>query len=144
MTRTISMNERMGSAVSIPVRSLKRRSDPALISRAASRKAIGASQEPPPRITLTRAVQIAAVALQNLTDEAGQPIILHVLHVTDACCTEEKRIVALLHEVVGRSRWTLSNLRRESVPDTVLDAVHTLTRVHAETRAASADHAPKR
>lgn len=119
----------------------------AVIHRSGIRKgaeATGASQDRAPYMTLRRAVQIAAVALQDETDGADLPFILHALRVTDACSTEDERIVALLHEVVGHSRWTLRDLRREGVPDHVVDAVHALTPAGAETRAASGDHAHNR
>jgi len=93
---------------------------------------------------LRHAVQIAAVALQNLTDKEGQPFILHCLRVMDGCSDEKERIVALLHEVIGHSRWTLGDLRREGVPDNLLHAVHKLTLADAETNPASADHAHHR
>ena len=92
-----------------------------------------------PCMTLRRAVQIAAIAHQGQDDQTGQPRILHALRVMNACSSEEERIVAMLHAVVESGQCTLEELRREGLPDTLVEAVDALTRRPGETHAQSAD-----
>lgn len=93
------------------------------------------------RITLRRAVQMAAAALRDQEDQAGQPCILHALSVMNACSTEDERIVAMLHPVVERGQCTLDALRCEGLPDELVKAVDALTRRPEEAHDQSARRA---
>lgn len=86
-----------------------------------------------PRITLQRAVQIAALALREHEDGAGQPRILQALGVMNACATEDERIVAVLHPVVERGQCTLEALGWEGLPEDLIEAVDALVRRPGET-----------
>ncbi|WP_040325631.1 HD domain-containing protein [Aurantimonas manganoxydans] len=77
--------------------------------------------------TIERARAIAGSAHAGQVDKAGADYITHPLRVCDAIIGEEARIVALLHDVVEDSDWTLQGLREEGFSDTVVDAVEALT-----------------
>jgi (p)ppGpp synthase/HD superfamily hydrolase len=78
--------------------------------------------------TLERAIQIAVQAHMGQKDKGGEPYILHPLRVMFKMHTDLERIVAVLHDVVEDSEWTLDHLRDEGFPDQVLAAVDCLTR----------------
>lgn len=90
---------------------------------------------------LERAIQIAAEAHRGQKDKAGQPYILHPLRVMAACSTEHERVVAVLHDVVEDSAWTLDDLRREGLEDELVEAVDAMTRREGEAYADFVDRA---
>ncbi|MEO9786540.1 MAG: HD domain-containing protein [Aurantimonas coralicida] len=77
--------------------------------------------------TIERARAIAVSAHAGQVDKAGADYITHPLRVCDAVTGEEAKIVALLHDVVEDSDWTLEGLRQEGFSDAVVDAVDALT-----------------
>lgn len=83
--------------------------------------------------TLDRAIQIAVEAHQGQKDKAGAPYILHPLRVMLHMETEEQMMVAVLHDVVEDSHWTLIDLQREGFPEQVIEAVDHLSRRDSET-----------
>jgi len=83
--------------------------------------------------TLERALVIAAEAHQGATDKGGAPYILHPLRLMHQMTTVDERIVALLHDVVEDSPWTLDALRAEGFSEEVVLAVDSLTRREGET-----------
>ena len=94
--------------------------------------------------TLERAIEIARKAHEGQVDKAGAPYIGHPLRVMDRV-PEEAKIAAVLHDVVEDSSVTLSDLRAEGFPESVVEAVEALTKRPGETyelfilRAASND-----
>lgn len=93
--------------------------------------------------TLERAIAIAATAHVGQVDKAGAPYILHPLRVMlDATLTTpEKRMVAVLHDVVEDTAVTLQDLEREGFAQEVLAAVEALTKRPGETRLEAAARA---
>lgn len=83
--------------------------------------------------TLERALVIAAEAHQGTTDKGGAPYILHPLRLMQQMTTTDERIVALLHDVVEDSPWTLDALRAEGFSEEIVAAVDGLTRREGET-----------
>ncbi len=83
--------------------------------------------------TLERALIIAAQAHEGTTDKGGAPYILHPLRLMHQMTTTEERIVALLHDVVEDSHWTLDDLRAEGFSEEIVAAVDGLTRREGET-----------
>ena len=77
--------------------------------------------------TIERARAIAESAHAGQVDKAGADYITHPLRVCDSVTGEEARIVALLHDVVEDSDWTLEGLREEGFSDAVVAAVDALT-----------------
>lgn len=82
--------------------------------------------------TLERAIAIAAEAHAGDTDKAGEPYIYHPLRVMRSCETLEERMVAVLHDVVEDSDWTLDWLREEGFSEAVVSGVDALTRRDGE------------
>lgn len=77
---------------------------------------------------LSRAIAIAAIAHQNQRDKADAPYILHPLRLMLRGQTPLEQIVAVLHDVVEDSEWTLPQLAAEGFPPTVIAALDCLTR----------------
>jgi len=80
-----------------------------------------------------RAIQIAVEAHSGQLDKAAQPYILHPLRVMLKMSNEEERIVAVLHDVVEDTPWTLEGLAKEGFSDTVLQAIDNVTNRPDET-----------
>lgn len=77
---------------------------------------------------LGRAVAIAATAHQNQVDKANAPYILHPLRLLLRGQTSLEQIVAVLHDVVEDSDWTLARLAAEGFPNEAIVALDCLTR----------------
>jgi (p)ppGpp synthase/HD superfamily hydrolase len=83
--------------------------------------------------TLERAISIAAEAHAGQVDKAGAPYILHPLRVMLRLKSFEARVVAVLHDVVEDTAWTLERLRAEGFSPSVIAALDALTRRDHET-----------
>lgn len=83
---------------------------------------------------LSRAIALAADAHLSHLDKAGKPYILHPLRVMFSLgkVSEEEQIVAVLHDVVEDSSWTLEKLEAEGFSGAVVCAIDCLTRRNAE------------
>lgn len=77
---------------------------------------------------LESALKIAIKAHEGQTDKAGKAYILHPLRIASNCSTIETQIVALLHDVVEDSSITLEDLKTSGFPDTIIDAIDSVTR----------------
>ena len=86
-----------------------------------------------PRPTLEDAIALAVEAHRGQRDKAGQTYILHPLRVMMRLETETERMVAVLHDVVEDSPWTLERLRGLGYPEEVLGALDCLTKREGET-----------
>lgn len=82
--------------------------------------------------TLGRAIAIAADAHAGQLDRAGAPYVLHPLRVMDASESEVERMVAVLHDVVEDSAWTLDGLRAEGFSEEVVSAIDAVSRREGE------------
>jgi (p)ppGpp synthase/HD superfamily hydrolase len=65
-------------------------------------------------------------------DKAGEAYILHPMRVMQQMSSDEERIVAVLHDVVEDSSWTLADLQNEGFSEEVLDALDKLTKREGE------------
>ncbi|MFY0525315.1 GTP pyrophosphokinase [Archangium gephyra] len=83
--------------------------------------------------TLEDAIALAVEAHRGQRDKAGQTYILHPLRVMMRLETETERMVAVLHDVVEDSPWTLERLRGLGYPEQVLGALDCLTKREGET-----------
>ncbi|MDB6066855.1 MAG: metal dependent phosphohydrolase [Pedosphaera sp.] len=81
---------------------------------------------------LERAIEIAVRAHHGQRDKSGAPYILHPLRMMLRVKRPEEKMVAVLHDVVEDSDWTLAMLRKEGFPKAVLAAVDHLTRRETE------------
>ena len=86
--------------------------------------------------TLEDALELAVRAHRGQRDKAGQPYILHPLRVMARLDTETERMVALLHDVVEDTPYTLERLRELGYGEDVLGALERLTKAEGEDYAA--------
>ncbi|MEG1545244.1 MAG: GTP pyrophosphokinase [Tannerellaceae bacterium] len=74
-----------------------------------------------------KASALATEAHKGQVDKAGRKYIEHPAYVASKVTTNEEKATAWLHDVVEDTEITLSYLREDGFPDTVVDAVGTLT-----------------
>ena len=91
--------------------------------------------------TLERAITIALKAHAGQKDKGGEAYILHPLRLMLGMPTETARIVAVLHDVVEDSAWTLDDLRAEGFSAEVLQALEALSKLPGESRIEAARRA---
>ena len=82
---------------------------------------------------LDRAIAIAVKAHSGQKDRNGAPYILHPLRVMNRVDTDLEKIIAVLHDVVEDTGWSLETLRAEGFPHEVITAVDCLTKRKSET-----------
>jgi (p)ppGpp synthase/HD superfamily hydrolase len=81
---------------------------------------------------LENAIAIAVEAHRGQKDRAGAAYILHPLRVMARLNFEAEQIVAVLHDVVEDTDWTLDRLRQEGFSDDVLQAIDCVTKRDGE------------
>lgn len=81
---------------------------------------------------IAKAITIAIDAHKGQKDKGGNPYILHPLTVASKQETENGIVVALLHDVVEDSQYTLDDLRQAGFPPDVCNAVDMLTHKQGE------------
>lgn len=77
---------------------------------------------------LEQAIYIALQAHSGKLDKGGSPYILHPLRVMLTMVTTEEKIVAVLHDVIEDSGFTIQQLKQNGFSKKVLDAVSLLTK----------------
>jgi (p)ppGpp synthase/HD superfamily hydrolase len=82
---------------------------------------------------LEEAIRIAVEAHRGQKDRAGRPYILHPLRMMSRMQTDEEKIVAVLHDVVEDTDWSLEQLRAAGFPEELTAAVEALTKREGET-----------
>ena len=83
--------------------------------------------------TLEDAILLAAQAHQGQKDKAGAPYILHPLRVMLRMGSDIGMMVAVLHDVLEDTQYTLLDLQQAGYPEEVLEALDCLTRRENET-----------
>lgn len=86
--------------------------------------------------TLQRALEIAVAAHAGQVQHNGDPYVLHPIALMMSVDGDDARVVALLHDVVEDTDWTLDGLRAEGFSETVLAALDRLTHRDGEDYAA--------
>lgn len=76
---------------------------------------------------LARAISIAALAHQQQVDHAGAPYMLHLMRVMLAVHGEEEQIVAILHDLLEDTEWTLDRLAAEGFSPAILCSLEAVT-----------------
>ncbi len=78
---------------------------------------------------LDKAIRISAVAFEGCFDKQGQPYILHCLNVMNQMPEEDcdLRCIAVLHDLVEDTNWTISMLEEEGFSKRVLIGVELMT-----------------
>ncbi len=77
---------------------------------------------------LQKAIELAAAALNGITEDNGSPYINHAMRVMDKMDTEEEKTAAVLHDVVEDTEMTVRDLERYGFSRTIIDTVEQLTR----------------
>lgn len=81
---------------------------------------------------LERAIGLAVAAHKGQKDRYGAPYILHPLRVMSRVETAAEKTVAVLHDVVEDTDWTLDKLRREGFPEEIIVALDCVTKREGE------------
>jgi (p)ppGpp synthase/HD superfamily hydrolase len=76
---------------------------------------------------------LAVQAHQGQRDKAEAPYILHPLRVMLRMRSDVERMIAVLHDVVEDTPYTLLDLQQAGYPEQVLEALDCLTRRENET-----------
>jgi len=79
------------------------------------------------------AIELCALAHRGQTDKGGKPYIFHPMTVASKFKDENLQIIALLHDVVEDSNYSLHDLERAGFSKTIVDGVDALTRRENET-----------
>ena len=74
-----------------------------------------------------QALKLCFDAHKEQTDKSGMPYVFHPFHLAEQMDTEDAIIVALLHDVVEDTDYTLDDLRKMGFGDTVIDALTLMT-----------------
>lgn len=82
--------------------------------------------------SLDDAISLALQAHRGKKDKAGGPYIFHPLRIMLRMETDTERNVAVLHDVVEDSKFTIQYLRDAGYPEEILEAIDYLTRRDGE------------
>ena len=74
-----------------------------------------------------QALRLCFDAHKDQTDKSGLPYVFHPFHLAEQMETEEAVIVALLHDVVEDTAYTLDDLAKMGFGPTVMEALALLT-----------------
>ena len=74
-----------------------------------------------------KALKLCFEAHKNQTDKSGLPYVFHPFHVAEQMPDEKTTIVALLHDVIEDTSYTIQDLRDLGFDEEVLDALALLT-----------------
>ena len=73
------------------------------------------------------ALKLCFEAHKDQTDKSGLPYVFHPFHLAEQMQDEESTIVALLHDVIEDTDYTLDDLRKVGFDDSVLAAINLMT-----------------
>ena len=74
-----------------------------------------------------KALRMCFEAHKEQEDKSGLPYVFHPFHLAEQMQDETTTIVALLHDVVEDTDYTLEDLKKEGFGDVVIDALALLT-----------------
>ena len=74
-----------------------------------------------------KALRLCFDAHRDQTDKSGMPYVFHPFHLAEQMDTEVTTVVALLHDVVEDSDYTLEDLKKMGFPASVIDALTLMT-----------------
>ena len=74
-----------------------------------------------------KALKLSFEAHKNQVDKSGMPYVYHPFHLAEQMETEETVIVALLHDVVEDTDYTLEDISAMGFPDSVVEALALMT-----------------
>ena len=82
--------------------------------------------------TLEDAISLAAKAHRGRKDKAGAAYILHPLRVMLRMKTKDQRIIAVLHDVIEDTKYSLKDLREAGYSEKILRSLDYLTKRDGE------------
>ena len=74
-----------------------------------------------------KAMKLCFEAHKNQVDKSGIPYVFHPFHLAEQMTDENTIIVALLHDVIEDTDYTLDDLKKMKFPDEVCEALSYLT-----------------
>ena len=74
-----------------------------------------------------KALKLSFAAHKDQLDKSGMPYVYHPFHVAEQMETEETVAVALLHDVVEDTDYTLEDLKAMGFPDSLTEALALMT-----------------
>ena len=74
-----------------------------------------------------KALKLSFAAHKDQLDKSGMPYVYHPFHVAEQMETEETVAVALLHDVIEDTDYTLEDLKAMGFPDSVTEALALMT-----------------
>ena len=74
-----------------------------------------------------KAWKLCFEAHKEQIDKRGMPYVFHPFHLAEQMQDEESTIVALLHDVIEDTDYTLDDLRKMGFDDSVLAAINLMT-----------------
>ena len=80
--------------------------------------------------TTKKAMKLCFQAHKEQTDKSGIPYVFHPIHLAEQMGDEDTTVVALLHDVVEDTDYTLEDLQAMGFNQNVIEAIRLMT--HAE------------
>ena len=74
-----------------------------------------------------KALKLCFEAHKEQTDKSGMPYVFHPFHLAEQMKTEETTVVALLHDVIEDTDYTLEDLKKMGFSDAVIYAIELMT-----------------
>ncbi len=75
-----------------------------------------------------KAMKLSYMAHHGSYDKGGVPYVFHPFHVAEQMDDEYSICVALLHDVVEDTSYTITDIEKEGFPKEIVDAVRVITR----------------
>ena len=73
------------------------------------------------------ALKMCFEAHKNQVDKSGMPYVFHPFYLAEQMQDEDTTIVALLHDVIEDTEYTIDDLRDRGFSDKVIDAISLMT-----------------
>jgi len=77
--------------------------------------------------TTKKAMKLCFQAHKNQTDKSGIPYVFHPIHLAEQMTDEDTTVVALLHDVVEDTDYTLDDLAAMGFSRNVIEALNLMT-----------------
>ena len=74
-----------------------------------------------------KAMKLCFEAHKDQVDKSGMPYVFHPFHLAEQMPDEETTVVALLHDVIEDTDYTLEDLRDMGFPEDILEAILLMT-----------------
>lgn len=74
-----------------------------------------------------KALKLCFEAHKDQTDKSGMPYVFHPFHLAEQMTDEATTVVALLHDVIEDTDYTLDDLRKIGFEERILEAIALMT-----------------